>query len=117
MDTLLKNGDHAPGPDGRPVTIAGGQALLQRVVNRLRVRKGCFGADPGLGSELYRLPLTLNGEARDRLALHYAQQALLPEGVRVENAVCRPIPAQPDSLAVDLVLRFGETSFPLEVAV
>ena len=115
MDTLLKNGDHAAGPDGQPVTIAGGQALLQRVINRLRVRGGSFPPCPDLGSELYRLPLTLDGQTRDRLALHYAQQALLPEGVRVEEAVCRAIPDQPDSLAVDLVLRFGETAFPLEV--
>ena len=117
MDTLLKHSDHALGEDGRPITITGGQALLQRLRIRLGVRKGSFSPNPDLGSELHKLPLSLGGGERDRIALHYAQQALLPEGVRVEKAVCRPLPGRPDALSVALLLRLGGQAFPLEVAV
>ncbi|MCL2580494.1 MAG: histidine kinase [Oscillospiraceae bacterium] len=117
MDTLLKDNDHATREDGHPVTIRGGQAFLQRLLIRLRVRLGSFSPDPALGSELYRLPASMAGEERDRLALHYAQQALLPERVRVESASCRPIPGKVDALAIALSLRVGGRPFPLEVAI
>ena len=117
MDTLLKNMDHALDEYGHPVTITGTRALIQRLLIRLSVHKGSFAQSPQLGSELHKLPLALAGEKRDRLALHYAQEALLPEGARVEQAICRPIRGHPDALAVALTITLGERTFPLEVAV
>jgi len=117
MDTLLKNNDHAPGEDGLPVTITGGRALVQRLLIRLGVRKGSFAPDPHMGSELHKLPLALSGTQRDRLALHYAQEALLPEKVQVESALCRPVAGVPDALSVLLSVRLGGNCFPLEVSV
>ena len=117
MDTLLKDMDHAAGEDGRPVTITGTQAVIQRLLIRLGVRRGAFAPDPELGSELHKLPLALGGEARDRLALHFAQAALLPENARVEQARCRPVKGQSDALAVSVTVRVGDQYFPLEVSI
>ena len=116
MDTLLKNRDHATGHDSRPITITGARATIQRLLIRLSVRKGAFSPQPNLGSELHKLPLT-GGEHRDRLALHYAQQALLPEGALVEEARCSPAAGAPDTLALSLSVRVGGQSIPLEVKV
>ena len=117
MDTLLENMDHATGSDGRPVTITGLRALAQRLLIRLSVRAGSFAPDPTLGSWLHKLPPALAGPERDRLALHYAQQALLPEGVRVGRAQTRAVRGRPEALAISLQVSLGEESFPLEVRV
>jgi len=117
MDTLLKNMDHAVDESGHPVTITGTRALIQRLLIRLSVRRGSFAPSPDLGSELYKLPAALGGEERDRLALHYAQEALLPEGALVERARCSPVKGRPDSLAIALTIKLCGQTLPLEVAI
>jgi len=117
MDTLLENMDHAKGPDGHPVTITGLRAEVQRLLIRLSVRIGSFAPDQTLGSRLHELPASLAGPERDRLALHYAQQALLPEGAKVRSANTRPVRGRPEALAISLGVSLGEESFTLEVAV
>ena len=117
MDTLLENMDHARGPDGHPVTITGLRALIQRLLIRLSVRVGSFAPDPNLGSRLHELPLALAGSERDRLALHYAQQALLPEGAKVRCAQTRQVRGKPEALAVSLDVCLGDENVTLEVAV
>lgn len=113
MDTLLQNGDHAVDKTGLPMAVTGLGALIQRLLIRLSVRRGCFTPDLGLGSELYRLPWAA-GEEAGRLALHYAQQALLPEGeARVVSAACRPL--EEGALAVTVTVRVGGLDYPLEV--
>ncbi len=113
MDTLLENGTHALDERGLPITITGLRALIQRLLIRLSVRKGSFLPDPSLGSELYRLPCSA-GEQNNRLALHYAQQALLQEpGAKVEQAVCRLM--EEGSLAVSVTVKIDDHSYPLEV--
>jgi len=117
MDTLLENMDHAKGPDGYPVTITGRRARVQRLLIRLSARRGSFAPDPELGSLLHKLPGALAGPQRDQLALHYAQQALLPEGARVDKAKTRTLGGSPEALAVSLKVSLGDESFPLEVSV
>lgn len=112
MDTLLFEMDHARGDDGLPVSVTGVRALIQRLLIRLSVRKGSFLPDPELGSELHKLPAADSRE-RDRLALHYAQQALLPESVRVESAVCR---TGGDTMSVSVTVSADGKSYPLEVS-
>jgi len=111
-DTLPENMTHAAGPGGLSAEISGIRAVIQRLLIRLSVRKGSFLPDPELGSELYKLCGAGAGE-RDRLALHYAQQALLPEGVSVQAARCRM--TEPESLTVSVWVRLGRESYPLEV--
>ncbi|MCL2857683.1 MAG: hypothetical protein FWE19_08220 [Oscillospiraceae bacterium] len=117
MDTLLENMDHAAGQDGHPVTITGARAAAQRLLIRLSVRAGSFAPDPGLGSRLHKLSPALAGPERDRLALHYAQEALLPEGAKVCSARTRPIRGKSEALAISLQVSLGGERFPLEVAI
>ena len=117
MDTLLEHKDHAQGPDGHPVTITGVRAAAQRLLIRLSVRAGSFAPDPRLGSRLHKLPMAAAGAERDRLALHYAQEALLPEGARVLGAAVKQVRGDPEALAVSLEVSLGGENFPLEVAV
>ena len=117
MDTLLENMDHTLGANGHPVTITGLRAAAQRLLIRLSVREGSFVLDPGFGSKLHELPASLAGEERDRLALHYAQQALLPEGAKVSYARTRVVRGKPETLGVSLGVSLGDESFRLEVGV
>ena len=117
MDTLLENMDHTKGPDGHPVTITGLRARVQRLLIRLSVRAGSFAPDPNLGSRLHELPLALAGLERDRLALHYAQHALLPEGAKVRGAQTRTVRGKPEALAISLDVCLGDEDFTLEVTV
>ena len=113
MDTLLENMDHARGPGGMPQLITGKRALIQRLLIRLSVRKGSFLPDPDLGSELYKLPAR-DPALRDRLALHWAQEALLPEGVTVKSASCRI--TAPETLSLSVTAEAGGERYPLEVS-
>lgn len=113
MDILLENGTYALDERGLPITVTGLRACIQRLLIRLSVRKGCFLPDPTLGSELYRLPVS-GGEQTNRLALHYAQQALLPEPrAKVKQAICHPVGE--GDLAVNVIIEIDNQSYPLEV--
>lgn len=86
---------------GCPVMLEGLNAVLQRVYNRLNVIRGSFRYDRTLGS---RIPeMDVRAEHADRLALRYAQEALLPcPDIRVEAA--RP---GKNSVAVTVVTPLG----------
>jgi len=55
MDTLLNNGNFDTERIGLPVQIDGEEELSQRIMIRLRVRRGSLAGDPSLGSRLYTL--------------------------------------------------------------
>lgn len=112
MDTLLEHRTHAVDEGGQCVTICGARALIQRLLIRLCVKKGSFAPDPELGSELYKLPDCPQAQ-RDRMALHLAQQALLPElRARVMDACCR---LDEDTLIIGVTVEANGISYPLEV--
>ena len=68
---------------GMPEVRTGVDALLQRVYNRLNMRRGCFCYAPNLGS---RIPDTAEWDGG--VILQFAQEALLSCGdVRVKDAV------------------------------
>lgn len=98
---------------GIPVAIGGDRELIQRALMRLTIKKGSFGLDPGLGSELYRLASVRGGDLA-RVALSYAQEALLPMpevsvlGVRTEQVA-------DDILRLYVALSVREQSYQLEV--
>lgn len=87
-DILLENGDVKRDERGFPAVADGAQALVQRAMIRLSVRRGSFLQDPQLGSTLHTLG-AVPPEQRGALALSLARQALaaLPE-VSAEEAVC-----------------------------
>lgn len=66
MDIKIENGDYLL-YDGRPLCIFGTDEILQRVSNRLRLKKGSVFFNEQIGS---RLHLILNGQ------LSYSEQLL-----------------------------------------
>lgn len=112
LDTLLENRTHAVDERGLPIPITGLPALIQRLLIRLSVRKGSFLPDPQLGSELHRL--AGQGEHANQMALHWAQQALLPEPeAQVLHAACRL--EEDNCLQVAVTVAVGEQKYALEV--
>jgi phage gp46-like protein len=79
------------------------------------VRKGSFAQDPDLGSELYKLMLTRgfgNGDM-ERLALSYAQEALLPMPQVTVAAVSQRKGGGAPELTVTLII--NKNQYALEV--
>jgi phage gp46-like protein len=115
LDTLLANGDHACNSRGVPIKLTGDRELIQRALLRLCVRKGSFEQDPALGSELYKLAQARirNGVDMERLALSYAQEALLPMPQVTVTAVSFSKGGSTPELTVKL--RINENQYALEV--
>lgn len=115
MDTLLVRGDHFLDGRGLPVTLTGSAELIQRALIRLSVRRGSFSLDPSLGSELHRLP-GARLDIMERLALSYAQEALLPmAGVSVSQVQLTR--SGRDALQMIVFLTYNEQTYPLEVTI
>ena len=72
---MVRGGDFVKNEFGYPAVVSGRQELMQRVMVRLCVRRGCFAPDPDLGSRLYTL-VQGNPRAASRDALSYAREAL-----------------------------------------
>ena len=86
MELLLRDGDYVPDGAGGLRTAEGDEALLQRVLWKLAVRRGSFPFLPGLGSRLHELPREKPG-ARRAAARQYAAEALADEpGLTVRDA-------------------------------
>lgn len=83
---------------------------------RLTVKKGSFAYDPQLGSEIYKLakPLRVTPQNERRLALSYAQEALLPiPGVTAEKAEISF--SGPGAMKLSLRLNINQNPYELEV--
>ena len=90
MELLLKNGDYVPDGKGGFLRAEGTQALLQRVLWKLTVRRGSFPFLPDLGSQLYAL-LREKPSAWEGLARQYVVQALSGEsGLTVRDVKLNP---------------------------
>lgn len=114
MDTLLVGGDHCTDARGLPIKIDGDRETVQRALIRLSVRRGALPAEPGLGSELYKLR-GARGELLDRLALSYVQEALAPmAGVSVEKV---GVERSGEGMTVAVVIGCRQGSYRLEVEV
>lgn len=81
----LRRGDYCPDGAGSFVQAEGGEALLERVLFKLQVRRGSFPLMPRLGSRLYLLPRA-KPTARSALGASYAAEALADEAVSVTRA-------------------------------
>jgi phage gp46-like protein len=114
LDTLLSGGDHACNSRGVPVKLTGDRELIQRALLRLCVRKGSFAHDPALGSELYKLAQAraFGNPDIERLALSYAQEALLPmPQVSVAGVTLRKGGGTPE---LTVTLKINENLYALE---
>ena len=78
----LRDGDYCPQEGGGFIRAEGVEALLERVLFKLQVRRGSFPLMPQLGSRLYLLPRA-KASAREALGASYAAEALAGEEVAV----------------------------------
>jgi len=78
MELYFKNGDYLPDGKGGFLRVRGREELLQRVLWKLRVRRGSFPFLPELGSNLHTLLREKAGQ-RNVLARQYVAQALQDE--------------------------------------
>lgn len=78
MERKLEHGEYVPDGSGGLVSLTGREELLQRVLFRLKARRGGLTFLPELGSRLYEL-LREKPSARTALATQYVAQALKDE--------------------------------------
>lgn len=81
----LRQGDYCPDGMGAFAQAEGAEALLERVLFKLQVRRGSFPLMPDLGSRLYLLARE-KPSARSALGASYAAEALDGEEVTVTRA-------------------------------
>lgn len=86
MDTMVKDGDFAPGPGGLPRAVEGLSELLNYVRLSLSVKQGKFPYARDMGSRLYLLERNKE-HAADRAAAMANEALLWLPGVRVTAAV------------------------------
>lgn len=85
MELEMRNGDYVPNGTGGLNRLEGNQALLQRVLFRLKARRGSFPFWDSLGSRLWRLG-RLPARERQAAAKQYVAEALAEEpGLQVES--------------------------------
>ena len=85
MELELQNGDYVPNGTGGVCCVEGNQALVQRVLFRLKARRGSFPFWNSLGSRLWQLG-RLPARERQAAARQYVTEALAEEsGLRVES--------------------------------
>ena len=85
MELELQNGDYVPNGTGGLRRLEGDQALAQRVLFRLKARRGSFPFWDSLGSRLWQLG-RLPARERQAAARQYVEEAQAGEaGGRVES--------------------------------
>ena len=57
MELMVRDGDYVSDGRGSFRRAEGSAELLQRVLWKLSIRRGCFPPLPGLGSQLYRMDM------------------------------------------------------------
>lgn len=103
MEPKLINGDYVPDGLGGVVLCADEEALLARVLFRLKARRGQFPLLPELGSRLYLLGRE-SPSSRASAALQYAAEALGPEDVEVKDVLLSP--GEGDAVSCRVLLDF-----------
>ena len=78
MELMVRDGDYVSDGRGSFRRAEGSAELLQRVLWKLSIRRGCFPPLPGLGSQLYRLA-GAQPARRGALARQYVTEALAEE--------------------------------------
>ena len=87
MELKIRNGDYIADGIGGERRADGAEALLERALFRLSVRRGSFPFLPELGSELYRLGHE-KPSARAAAAKLYTAAALAEETARTGSWPC-----------------------------
>jgi len=102
MELRLENGDYVR--SGHTLeSVTGAEELAQRLMLRLRARRGGFALRPDYGSRLYTLPGLLPG-ARETSARAFVAEALSGEDACLEAL---KLTETANGITVDMVLRCG----------
>lgn len=108
MELKIKNGDYVADGYGGLERVCGSEELLQRVLFRLRVRRGSFPFLPTLGSRLHQLGAQPRAQ-REAAAHAYAAEALSEEkDLSVEGVTLEPSGEDGTKLVVHMLWN-GET--------
>ena len=78
MELSIRDGDYRCDETGAPIRAEGREELLERVLWKLRVKRGSFPLLPALGSRLHLLPQE-KPSARRAAAEQYVREALADE--------------------------------------
>ena len=114
MELKLQNGDYIPDGVGGLLRVEGREALVQRVLFKLRARRGTFPFLPELGSRLWQLG-TLPPAQRQAAAAQFAAEALDGEALTVESAELEPRAG--DSMALTVTCLWRGEALPVTVEI
>ena len=114
MAYLLRDGDYVPNETGGFKTADGIDDILERVLFKLKARRGQFPLIPQLGSRLYLLPREAP-TARQSAAEQYVREALQDE-TRLQ-IISVSLTQKDEQLFLDVTAAYGdrEFSFGLDV--
>lgn len=115
MELKIKDGDYVAA-NGRLESLAGSEALLQRVLYRLTARRGAFPFLENMGSRLYALGNVRRGQ-RAAAAKQYVAEALQEEkGITVTDVNYREVFG--DGLGeVTVSLRYEGETYTVELGI
>lgn len=113
MDLKLQNGGYVSDGAGGLVRVSGGEELLERVLFRLKARRGAFPLMPDLGSRLWELPRVSPAE-RQAAAEQAAAEALAEENLTVEGVT---LTETENGLAVAVCLSAADGTFTAALTV
>ena len=111
MELMVRDGDYVSDGRGSFRRAEGSAELLQRVLWKLSIRRGCFPPLPGLGSQLYRLA-GAQPARRGALARQYVTEALAEEeSLLVDDVIKRHghLTGQIDLAGRDAAFGYGRT--------
>lgn len=114
MELRLRNGDYVPDGVGGLLRVEGREALLQRVLFKLTVRRGSFPFLPELGSRLHQLG-KISPAQRQAAAAQYAAEALEGEALTVESVELGSGTAGATALTVNCIWRGDPLPVTVEI--
>ena len=113
MELALANGEYEVS-NGALRVVTGEEEILQRVVYRLKARRGGFAPLPEVGSRLYTLPRLPKGQ-RQSAAKQYVREALTGEEEIRLNTV--EVTEQAGVLYITVALRYATGSAVVTVEI
>jgi len=110
----LHEGDYVPDERGGFETVSGKDALGQRVLMKLKARRGAFPFMPTFGSRLWLLPRE-KASARQRAAEQYVSEALADEEeITVKDVT---VSEREGELLVSVGLSMGGETFTVSLSI
>ena len=103
MELMLKDGDYVKNSYHGLAAVSGAEEAAQRIMMKLKARRGGFALLPDYGSRLYTLGCARPNQ-RESLARQYVAEALEGEDVLVEELTLRE---EGEELYIDLSLRWS----------